>query len=82
MGVQLGVELLCCDYSELAKVTPASDTEKETLKKDTASLDEGAKALATRQSTYNWRIARNMAGPQLNTTKMIPWRLIRMMRSA
>ena len=78
-GVQ---ESIAAAQSELAKVTPASDTERETLKKVTASLDEGAKPLATRQNIFNWRIARNMAGSWLNTTKMILWRLIWMMRSA
>ena len=48
--------------SEVAKVTPTSEKEKETLLKATKALDEGAKALATRQkhiqladrSEYGW----------------------------
>ena len=47
--------------NELAKMTPAGENE-EVLKKATASLDEGAQALATRQkhiqladrSEYGW----------------------------
>ena len=45
-GIQ---ESIAAGQSELAKVTPVSEMEKEMLKKVTASLDESAKALATRQ---------------------------------
>ena len=55
-------ESIAAARSELAKMTPAGENEKEALKKATASLDEGAKALATRQkhiqladrSEYGW----------------------------
>ena len=42
-------ESIAAARSELAKMTPAGENENEALKKATASLDEGAKALATRQ---------------------------------
>ena len=55
-------ESIAAARSELAKMTPAGENEKEALKKATASLDEGAKVLATRQkhiqladrSEYGW----------------------------
>lgn len=42
-------ELIAAARSELVKVTPMEDREKEALQKVEASLDEGAKSLATRQ---------------------------------
>ena len=55
-------ELIAAARSELVKVTPMEDREKEALQKVEASLDEGAKSLATRQkdtqfadrSEYGW----------------------------
>ena len=49
-GVQESIEAA---QNELAKMTPAGKNEQEALKKATASLNEGAKALATRQSISN-----------------------------
>ena len=58
-GVQ---ESITAARSELAKMTPAGENDKEVLKKATASLNEGTQALATRQkhiqladrSEYGW----------------------------
>ena len=55
-------ESIAAARSELAKLTPLGEKEQEALKKASASLDEGAKALATRQkhiqladrSEYGW----------------------------
>ena len=55
-------ESITAARSELAKLTPSGEKEQEALKKASASLDEGAKALATRQkhiqladrSEYGW----------------------------
>ena len=62
-GVQ---ESIATAKSELAKLTPVGDKDKEVLKKTTESLDEGAKALATRQkhiqladcSEFGWSTVR------------------------
>ena len=42
-------ESIATARNELAKMVPAGEKEREALKKATDSLDEGAKALATRQ---------------------------------
>ena len=55
-------ESIAVAQRELAKLTPAGKKEQEALKKASASLDKGAKALATRQkhiqladrSEYGW----------------------------
>ena len=62
-GVQ---ESIMTAKSELAKLTPVGDKDKEVLKKATELLDEGAKALATRQkhiqladrSEFGWSTVR------------------------
>ena len=59
--------------SKVAKVTPTSEKEKETLLKATKALDEGAKALATRQkhiqladqSEYSWATIKYYEGDPL-----------------
>ena len=75
-GVQ---ESIAAARSELVKMTPEGKREKETLKKVTAFLDEGAKSLATRQkhiqladrSEYGWATVKFYeADPWLPTRRM------------
>ena len=70
-GIQ---ESIAAARSELSKLKPSDEQGKAAITKVESVLDEGTKALATRQNTSNWQTAWSSGGPLSGITKQTHWR--------